>query len=392
VPGWLKLAGGVVDSLDVPLNVSREILQRSKVLSIINKCLMRKSIDMIRDISRPIRRTRAIKSYSGIKLRQGPKVGVIEDAQKKDDIVPLLQIYSLRNWDEYTSLDKYVENIEENQKQIYYVMADGKTKAQKSPAAEKVRGRGYEVRYLTEPLDEIMIESLTRYKEYKLVDVSKEGLNFDDEDKEERKKKEDKLNSNYKGVKEYPDAVLAGKVQRVKMTDLLSDNPAALVQSAYGMSPTMQRHMKAQTVASGGSDASMVGSFSRAVLEVNPNHPIVKDLERMVVGMRGGGDDKEDVVDDETRNFAVLLYDVAAHTRGYEIEDLGDFAGGIMALSSKVYIIFVSRDLVDAEVEKEDVAVITAMEVDIMSAANEDADVNPTTVTSSCGFVDVKVE
>ena len=255
-------------------------------------------------------------------------MGVIEDAQKKDDIVPLLQIYSLRNWDEYTSLDKYVENIEENQKQIYYVMADGKTKAQKSPAAEKVRGRGYEVRYLTEPLDEIMIESLTRYKEYKLVDVSKEGLNFDDEDKEERKKKEDKLNSNYKGVKEYPDAVLAGKVQRVKMTDLLSDNPAALVQSAYGMSPTMQRHMKAQTVASGGSDASMVGSFSRAVLEVNPNHPIVKDLERMVVGMRGGGDDKEDVVDDETRNSPSFCTTsrhsrVATRSRTWEISPAG---------------------------------------------------------------------
>ena len=318
-------------------------------------------------------------------------MGVIEDAQKKDDIVPLLQIYSLRNWDEYTSLDKYVENIEENQKQIYYVTADGKTKAQKSPAAEKVRGRGYEVRYLTEPLDEIMIESLTRYKEYKLVDVSKEGLNFDDEDKEERKKKEDKLNSNYKGVKEYPDAVLAGKVQRVKMTDLLSDNPAALVQSAYGMSPTMQRHMKAQTVASGGSDASMVGSFSRAVLEVNPNHPIVKDLERMVVGMRGGGDDKEDVVDDETRNFAVLLYDVAALTSGYEIKDLGDFAGRIMATMSSKVSSSSAGGIMDAEVEKEGVSVITAMEVDIMSAANEDADVNPTTVTISSGFVDVKV-
>jgi HSP90 family molecular chaperone len=98
------------------------------------------------------------------------------------------------------------------------------------------------VLYLTEPLDEIMIESVTRCKEYKLVDVSKEGLNFDDEDKEERKK-EDKLNSNYKGVKEYPDAVLAGKVQRVKMTDLLTDNPAGLEQSAYGMSPTMQRYI-----------------------------------------------------------------------------------------------------------------------------------------------------
>ncbi|KAL3811145.1 hypothetical protein ACHAXA_001360 [Cyclostephanos tholiformis] len=231
VPRWLKFVRGVVDSQDLPLNVSREILQKSKVLSIINKRLVRKSLDMIRDIAAD---TEDESKYIMFWNNFGKylKVGVIEDAKNKDDIVPLLRFYSSRSGDEYTSFDEYVSNMKENQKQIYYVTADGKTKAQKSPAAEKVRSRGYEVLYLTEPLDEIMIESVTRYKEYKLVDVSKEGLNFDDEDKEERKKKEDELNSKHKVVKEYLEAVLAGKVQRVKMTDLLSENPAALVQSA----------------------------------------------------------------------------------------------------------------------------------------------------------------
>jgi len=275
------------------------------------------------------------------------KVGVIEDQRNKDDIIPLLRFFSSKSEEEYTSLDQYIEGMKENQKQIYYVTADGKEKAMMSPAAEKVRSRGFEVLYLTEPLDEIMIESVTNYKKgdenYKLVDVSKEGLNFDDEDQEERKKKEDELNEDHKNVKTYLETALAEKVQKVKMTDLLNESPAALVQSAYGMSPTMQRYMKAQNVASGGSDAGMMGSMNQAVLEVNPSHPIVQDLERMIVSQ---GEES-----DEAKNFAVLLYDVAALTSGYEIEDSGDFANRILSMmTSKATV-----DIKDAEVESHDV-------------------------------------
>ena len=271
------------------------------------------------------------------------KVGVIEDARNKDDIIPLLRFFSSTSDEEYTNLDQYIERMKEDQKQIYYVAADGKQKCALSPAAEKVRSRGYEVLYLTEPLDEIMIESVTNYKKddtnYKLVDVSKEGLNFDDEDQEERKKKEETLNKDHKDVKAYLETTLAEKVQKVKMTDLLNESPAALVQSAYGMSPTMQRYMKAQNVASGGSDAGLMGSFNQAVLEVNPNHPIVQDLERMIASQ---GEES-----DEAKNFAVLLYDVAALTSGYEIEDSGDFAGRILSMmTSKA-----KSDVKDAEVE-----------------------------------------
>jgi len=337
VPRWLKFVRGVVDSQDLPLNVSREILQKSKVLSIINKRLVRKSLDMIREIESDEDESKYIMFWNN--FGKYLKVGVIEDRRNKDDIVPLLRFLSSQSGEEYTSLEQYVEGMKENQKQIYYVTADGKEKAQMSPAAEKVRSRGYEVLYLTEPLDEIMIESVTEYKEFKLVDVSKEGLEFDDEDKEERKKKEEELNEDHKSVKEYLETALAGKVQKVKMTDLLADSPAALVQSAYGMSPTMQRYMKAQNVASGGSDAGMMGSFNQAVLEVNPSHPIVRDLEHMVK--------TQSEESDEAKNFAVLLYDVAALTSGYEIEDSGDFAQRILSMmTSKAKV-----DVRDAEVE-----------------------------------------
>ena len=352
VPRWLKFVRGVVDSQDLPLNVSREILQKSKVLSIINKRLVRKSLDMIREIESDEDDSKYIMFWNN--FGKYLKVGVIEDQRNKEDIIPLLRFFSSKSGEEYTSLAQYVEGMKENQKQIYYVTADGKAKAQRSPAAEKVQSRGYEVLYLTEPLDEIMIESVTKYKEFNLVDVSKEGLNLDDEDREERKKKEEELNEDHKAVKEYLETVLAGKVQKVKMTDLLSESPAALVQSAYGMSPTMQRYMKAQNVASGGSDSGMMGSFNQAVLEVNPKHPIMRDLERMI--------ESEGRDSDMAKNFAVLLYDVAALTSGYEIEDSSDFAGRILSImTSKA-----KSDVMDAEVEMADVVQEKKVEDDVV--------------------------
>jgi len=350
VPRWLKFIRGVVDSQDLPLNVSREILQKSKVLSIINKRLVRKSLDMIRDIEGDEDDSKYIMFWNN--FGKYLKVGVIEDSRNKDDIIPLLRFFSSKSGDEYTSLDQYVEGMKENQKSIYYVTADGKAKARMNPAAEKITSRGFEVLYLTEPLDEIMIENVRDYKDFKLVDVSKEGLNLDDEDAAERKKKEDELNTNFKDVKEFLEAALAGKVSKVKMTDLLTESPAALVQSVYGMSPTMQRYMKAQNVASGGSDAGMMGSFNQAVLEVNPNHPIVKDLELMVKSQGKEGND--------AKNFAVLLYDVAALTSGYEIEDSGDFAQRILQMmTSKA-----TSDVKDAEVETVDTDETQAEESD----------------------------
>ncbi len=153
----------------------------------------------------------------------------------------------------------------------------------------------------------------------------KEGLNFDNEDREECKKEDEEINCEHKVVKEYLKVVLAGKVQRIKMTLLLSYNPADLMHSTYWTSPVMQQYIKALNVALGGSNASTLGSFNRAVLKVYPNHLIVRDLERMIVRMQGDRDI-------DARNFAILLYDVAALMSGYKIEDLGDFSGRILSI------------------------------------------------------------
>ena len=323
MPRWLKFVRGVVDSDDLPLNVSREILQKSKVLSIINKRLVRKSLDMIRDIAEDEDETKYIMFWNN--FGKYLKVGVIEDERNKKDIAPLLRFFSSKSGDEYTSLDTYIDGMKEGQKKIFYVTGDGKEGAAMSPVVEKLTNKDYEVLYMAEPLDEIMVESLRQYKDIDLVDASKEGLNLDDDNDEESKKKKAELDEQYASLKDYLEVTLEGKVQKVSLTTLLTNSPAALVQGAYGMSPTMQKYMKAQSVAAGGNDGGIPGSMNQAVLEINPNHPIVQDLERMV---------KTDKDSEETKNYAILLYDVAGMTSGYEIGDTKDFATRVMNLMS----------------------------------------------------------
>merc|ERR1712070_380784 len=322
MPRWLKFIKGVVDSDDLPLNVSREILQKSKVLSIINKRLIRKSLDMIRDIAEDEDKTKYITFWNN--FGKYLKVGMIEDNKNSKEIEPLLRFFSTKSEEEYISLDKYVEGMAEGQKSIYYVTGEGRENAAMSPVLEKLTSRGYEVLFATEPLDEIMMESFRQYKEFDIVDASKETVKLDDD--EDTKKKNEEASEKLKETMEYLQTALSGKIQKVKVSNLLTDSPAALVQGAYGVSPTMQRYMKAQAVAAGADDSQLSG-MNQAVLEINPDHPIIQDLDSRIKA--GKQEDKD------TEDFALLMYDVASMTSGYDIKDLRSFAKRVMTLMNK---------------------------------------------------------
>jgi len=344
MPRWLKFIRGVVDSNDLPLNVSREILQKSKVLSIINKRLVRKSLDMIREIANAEEKARKKKTEETMDAESKGededdddsgkyiqfwnnfgkylKVGVVEDDKNREEIIPLLRFFSSKSGEEYTSLDRYIENMPENQKSIYYVTGEGRKNAMLQPVIEKLTSRGFEVLLMTEPLDEITMESVRSFKDKDVVDATKEGLDLEEKDEETKKKKEE-LTEKYNNVLDYLEVELKGKVQKVSVSTLLTDSPAALVQGAYGVSPTMQRYMRAQSVATGGDMDSLQG-MNQAVLEINPNHPIVMDLAKMIDGGKLDAD--------ETKNYAMLIYDVASMTSGYDVSDPGSFAKRIMKL------------------------------------------------------------
>ena len=249
MPRWLKFVRGVVDSDDLPLNVSREILQKSKVLSIINKRLVRKSLDMFNELAEDEDSSKYIMFWNN--FGKYIKVGVIEDNVNKKELLPLLRFFSSKSGEEYTSFDQYIEGMPEGQKSIYYVTGEGKKNAMIQPVVEKLTSRGYEVLLMTEPLDEITIEAVQEYKDLKVVDATKEGIDLEDGD-EDKKKEKQELNEKYADILEFLEVELDGKVQKVTVSTLLTDSPAALVQGAYGVSPTMQRYMRAQSVASGG--------------------------------------------------------------------------------------------------------------------------------------------
>lgn len=341
MPRWLKFVRGVVDSDDLPLNVSREILQKSKVLSIINKRLTRKSLDMFRDLASDEDTSKYVQFWNN--FGKYLKVGVIEDEKNREDIIPLVRFFSSKSGEEYTSFDSYVEGMPEDQKSIYYVTGEGKKNTMMQPVIEKLTSRGYEVLLMTEPLDEITIESIRTYKDFDVLDATKEGIDLED-DTEDSKKEKEELDEKYVDVREFLEVQLAGKVQKVTVSSLLTDSPAALVQGAYGVSPTMQRYMKAQSVASGG-DGNL-GGMNQAILEINPKHPIVQDLARMV---------KEDKENDNTTNYAMLIYDVACMTSGYEVDDSANFAKRVMTLMSTGKTeqgdVDTSTDQVEAEVD-----------------------------------------
>merc|ERR1719469_16100 len=172
-----------------------------------------------------------------------------------------------------------------------------------------------------------MIEAVKSFKDVNIVDAAKDGLDLDGDDDDEtkkadRKKKQETLDEQYKSVREYLEVELGSKVQKVKVSELLTGSPAALVQGAYGMSPTMQKYMKAQSVAMG--ESEMPG-MNQAVLEVDVDHPIVKKIDAMRRGGEVGA----------ATEFAELMFDVAALAGGYDIPDAGDFAQRVLSMMTK---------------------------------------------------------
>jgi len=352
IPRWLKFIKGVVDSDDLPLNVGREILQRSKTLTVIRKRLVKKSLDMIKDIENDEDDTKYTMFWNN--FGKYIKVGVIEDDANRKDIASLLRFFSSTSDNEYRSLDQYIQSMKDNQKSIYYLTADTREAASKSPILEKLSDKGYEVLFLIEPLDEITFQSLQQYKEYKLVDLTKDDLDFisdDDENAEANKARQDSLNQEYNDTVEFLEALLKGKIQSAKVTTLLTSSPATLVQGAYGMSPTMQRYMQAQNVATGSS--APPGTYNQAILELNPNHLIVQDLKRMVQ------DDSP-----QKENYGQLIYDVAALSSGYDLQDTGDFAKRVIQLMNSNAV---SDDLLDPAVKEAEVLSDTENQVEVVS-------------------------
>lgn len=317
-PRYLSFVKGVVDSDDLPLNVSREILQESRIVRIMRKRLVRKTFDMIQEISESENKEDYKKFWEN--FGRFIKLGCIEDTGNHKRITPLLRFNTSKSDEELKSLDDYVENMGENQKAIYYLATDSLKSAKTAPFLEKLVQKDIEVLYLIEPIDEVAIQNLQTYKEKKFVDISKEDLELGDEDEVKERETKQEYNLLCDWIKQQ----LGDKVAKVQVSKRLSSSPCVLVSGKFGWSANMERLMKAQAL---GDTSSLEFMRGRRILEVNPDHPIVKDLNAAC---------KNAPDSDDAKRAIELLYDTALISSGFTPDspaELGNKIYEMMAMA-----------------------------------------------------------
>ncbi|XP_022947514.1 heat shock protein 90-6, mitochondrial [Cucurbita moschata] len=321
-PRYLSFVKGVVDSNDLPLNVSREILQESRIVRIMRKRLVRKAFDMILGISMSENREDYEKFWDN--FGKHLKLGCIEDRENHKRIAPLLRFFSSQSEAEMISLDEYVENMKPDQKDIYYIASDSVTSAKNTPFLEKILEKDLEVLFLVDPIDEVAIQNLKSYKEKNFVDISKEDLDLGDKNEEKEKEMKQEFGQTCDWIKKR----LGDKVANVQISSRLSSSPCVLVSGKFGWSANMERLMKAQSV---GDTSSLDFMKSRRVFEVNPEHPIIKNLDAAY---------KSNPNDEDALRAIDLLYDAALVSSGFTPDNPAQLGGKIyemmgMALSGK---------------------------------------------------------
>lgn len=327
MPRYLNFIKGVVDSSDLPLNVSREILQESRIVRVIKKQLTRRSLEMMEDLSKQ----EGGEDYKTFweSFGRNIKIGIIEDQDNRNRLAKLLRFHSSKSEETMTSLEQYVSRMKEGQKGIFYMAADSMDVARSAPFVEKLVAEGYEVLYLTEPIDEAMVANLAKFDDHDMVDVTKEGLDLGADEG----KKLEELQSEFKDVLAFLKDALGERVEKVTVSNRLLDSPCALVTSKFGWSANMERIMKTQSMADPRAMEYMRG---RKIMEVNPKHMIVKGIKTLL-------DEKDK---ERARDLSELLFETALITSGFSLENPRDYA-------SKVYTLMGIALGVDEEEDEE---------------------------------------
>lgn len=310
LPKYLSFIRGIVDSDDLPLNVSRENLQQHKLLKVIKKKLVRKVLDMLKKLD-GAQFDDFWKEFS-----TNIKLGVMEDPSNRMRLAKLLRFQSSNDEEKTTTLAAYVERMKEKQDAIYYMAGTSRKEVETSPFVERLIAKGYEVLYLTEAVDEYCIQAMPEYESKKFQNVAKEGVNIDDGEKAKEAHKA--LEDQFKPLTDWlKETALKDLIEKAVVSQRLVKSPSALVASSYGWSGNMERIMKSQAYAKAKDPTQDFYATQKKTFEINPRHPVIKELLARVSAS------EEDVVASTT---AKLLFDTATLRSGFSLQDQVGFA------------------------------------------------------------------
>jgi len=311
IPEWLGFVKGVVDSEDLPLNISRETLQQNKILKVMKKNIVKKCLEMFAEMQENAEDYK--KFYE--QFAKNLKLGIHEDSANRTKISELLRFHTSKSGEDQISFKEYIARMKDGQQSIYYITGESKAAVAASPFLEGLKKRGLEVLYLVDPIDEYMVQQLKDYDGKKLVSCTKEGLELDNTDDE--KKKQEEIKAKFEPLCKLVKDVLGDKVEKVVVSTRIDESPCVLVTSEHGWTANMERIMKAQALR----DNSMTSyMMSKKTMEINPNNTIIAELRQKA---------EVDQSDKTVKDLIWLLFETSLLTSGFSLDESSQFAGRI---------------------------------------------------------------